>query len=91
MYQKGSKQGTVRFVLKPGESAKKVVLVGDFSKWQPILMRKQNDGSFTANVPLAAGTYEYKFIVDGEWVVDPENNTWALNPYGTLNSVAHVE
>jgi len=91
MYQKGSQQGTVRFVLKAPESARKVVVVGDFRKWQPVPMRKQKDGSFSATVALAPGTYEYKFIVDGEWVVDPDNNTWALNAYGTLNSVAHVE
>jgi 1,4-alpha-glucan branching enzyme len=91
MYEKGSKKGTVRFVMKPAQSAKKVVLVGDFSKWEPIVMRKQTDGRFSATVSLGAGTHEYKFIVDGEWVVDPDNNTWALNPYGTLNSVAHAE
>jgi 1,4-alpha-glucan branching enzyme len=91
MYATGTKKGTTRFTLKPGPAAVKVALVGDFSKWQPTAMKKQKDGSFAATVSLAPGTYEYKLIVDGEWVVDPDNNTWALNPYGTLNSVAHVE
>jgi hypothetical protein len=53
-------------------------------------MRKQKDGSYSTTVPLAVGSHEYKFILDGQWVVDPDNNAWALNPYGTLNSVVQV-
>jgi len=68
-----------------------VSAAGTFSDWQPVQMRKQKDGSFVANVPAQPGNHEYKFIIDGEWVVDPDNGAWALNPYGTLNSLAIVE
>lgn len=91
MYGKGSKKGTVRFSIKPAAGVKSVALVGDFDSWNPVQMRKQKDGSFSVAIPLAAGTYEYKYIVDGEWLVDPDNNTWALNSFGTLNSVANVQ
>ncbi len=91
MYGKGTKKGTTRFSIKPAAGAKAVSVVGDFSDWTPVEMRKQKDGSFAATVALAAGAHEYKFIVDGEWVVDPDNNTWALNSFGTLNSVVHIQ
>jgi 1,4-alpha-glucan branching enzyme len=89
MFSKGQKQGTFKFSVKANGS-KKVAVAGDFTKWQPVEMRKQKDGSYSATVPLAAGSHEYKFILDGQWVVDPDNNAWSLNPYGTLNSVVQV-
>jgi 1,4-alpha-glucan branching enzyme len=91
MIGKGSRKGTVRFSIRPGEGAKKAKIAGDFNNWQPQAMRKNRKGEFVAVVPLDKGTYEYKYLVDGRWVSDPDNNTFAANPYGTLNSVASIE
>ena len=91
MVGKGSKKGTVRFSFQVENTAKKVHLVGDFNDWKPVSMKKQKDGRYAITVPLNPGTHEYKFVVDGQWRVDPDNGAWALNPYGTLNSVAVVE
>ena len=91
MIGKGTKMGTTRFSLQPEDTAKKVQLVGNFSKWQPLDMKKQKDGKYVIVMDLRPGTYEYKFIVDGQWRVDPDNGAWALNPYGTLNSVVIVQ
>ena len=90
MIAKGSKKGTVRFSISPGSEVKKVLLVGEFNAWKGTAMPKQKDGSFAIVVDLSPGTHEYKFIVDGQWRVDPDNGAWALNPFGTLNSVATV-
>jgi 1,4-alpha-glucan branching enzyme len=90
MIEKGSKKGQIRFSIKPGNDVKQVQLVGDFNGWKASPMTKQKDGSFAATVMLRNGTYEYKFFVDGQWRVDPDNNAWALNPFGTLNSVLTV-
>ena len=90
MYGKGRKKGTVRIAYQAG-NAKSVGVAGSFSNWDIVRLRKQKDGSFVANVAVAPGSYEYKFIVDGDWQVDPDNSAWALNPYGTLNSLMVVE
>jgi 1,4-alpha-glucan branching enzyme len=90
MVEKGSKKGTMRFVCKPKGAPKQVALCGDFTGWKPVAMRKQKNGSFAVVVPLGPGTYEYKFVVDGDWQGDPESSCWAPNPYGTMNSVAQV-
>ncbi len=74
MIEKSSKKGQIRFSVKPGNSAKKVQLVGDFNDWKPQPMTHQKDGSFVAVVTLSSGTHEYKFIVDGQWRVDPDNS-----------------
>ena len=88
MVTKGRKKGTMRFAVKPEKAAASVMLAGDFNDWKPLAMRRQKDGTFVAIVALSSGSHEYKFIFDDQWRTDPDHNTWALNPYGTLNSVA---
>ncbi|MFP4107241.1 MAG: glycogen-binding domain-containing protein [Phycisphaerae bacterium] len=91
MVEQGRKRGTFRFSIAPGNGAKKVCLAGDFNDWQPQRLRKRPGGEFVAIVPLEPGTYEYKFVVDGEWTVDPDTSAWAANEFGTFNSVLRVE
>ena len=91
MFKKGTKKDTIRFSLKPGSSITKVEIAGDFNEWVPTLMKKQKGGEFALILNIQPGTYEYKFIVDGDWQVDPDHSAWALNPFGTLNSVIQVE
>jgi hypothetical protein len=39
---------------------------------------------------LAPGTYEYCFIVDGQWMPDPMARETVPNPFGGRNSVLKV-
>ncbi len=87
MYGNEQPQGTVRFAFKPQGAVQKVSVAGDFSQWQPRAMRKQKDGTFALIVPGVSKAFQYKFIVDGEWITDPDNSTWAVSPIGTLNSI----
>jgi 1,4-alpha-glucan branching enzyme len=91
MISKGRKKGSIRFSLKPGQEARSVSVAGDFNNWTPKPMRKQKSGQYVAILPLGSGTHEYKYVVDDRWVTDPENDTCAANPFGTVNSVAIVE
>jgi len=74
--------------------AKDVQLVGDFTDWEarPIIMdrMKPRSRTFGVVVDLPPGTYQYKFIVDGEWVEDPNADS-VTNDFGTSNSVIDVE
>jgi 1,4-alpha-glucan branching enzyme len=69
--------------------AKKVLLSGTFNEWSEICdpMKKDKSGVWKKTKMLSQGTYEYKFIIDGEWIPDPGCCDMALNQYGTLNSV----
>ena len=91
MYGKGRKKGSVRIALQVHGSAKSVAVAGTFTDWKPVKLRKQKGGEYVVNLDVPPGTYEYKFVVDGDWQVDPDNSAWALNPYGTLNSLMTVE
>lgn len=89
MISKGSKN-TVKFSLKAPPQARKVCLAGDFNSWKPVDMKKQKDGAYCATLELKSGTYQYKFIVDGNWVTDPDQPRMARNPYGSMNSMAQI-
>ena len=71
---------------------KRVSLCGDFNGWacNATPMERNEDGHWETTVDLAPGRYQYKFVVDGEWIPDPlaHENVWNL--HGTLNSVIEV-
>ena len=74
----------------PGHS---VALAGSFNDWDPdTAPMKDADGSgcYRCTVSLQAGSYEYKFVVDDEWILGEENPNFAPNDFGTLNSVLSV-
>ena len=91
MLTKGNKKGTIRFTFKPSNSPRTVQLAGDFNNWKPIQMRRETDRVFAVDVPLRSGTHQYKFIIDEQWVLDPDNTLSTPNCYGTTNSVARVD
>lgn len=69
--------------------AKSVQLVGDFSKWKPLedLMVQQKENKiWKGMVSLKPGKYQYKFIVDGEWRIDPYNSEVVTSDIGVNNS-----
>ncbi|MBM4398690.1 MAG: glycogen-binding domain-containing protein, partial [Deltaproteobacteria bacterium] len=67
-----------------------VQVAGEFSAWQSVPMTL-TDGiwSATVEVPLP-GAWEYKFVADGTWLLDPLNPSWTgEGPFE--NSIAFVE
>lgn len=67
--------------------AKKVYLAGTFNNWNSRDCRMQKRGdTWEAAVYLQEGTYGYKFVVDGQWIVDPANPDLRKDAYGNENS-----
>ena len=50
------------------------------------MIQEQGKHIWTVKVPLEAGTYQYKFIVDGEWRIDPGNPEVVTTSMGARNS-----
>lgn len=76
------------------EKGKAVYVAGEFNKWNPTAKKmayKAKEGLYAATIKLAAGTYEYKFVIDGTWCADPENVNSVPNDQGTFNSVIEVK
>lgn len=81
--------GVVLAAFYPDASA--VCVAGDFNGWQPAPMKRKNKkGDWQIKLPLASGSYRYRFVVDGQWQHDPKNPNTEPNPYGELNSVLTV-
>jgi 1,4-alpha-glucan branching enzyme len=76
------------------EPGSEVYVAGSFNDWAPAQKRMQErkgDGVYTATLMLPKGEYEYKFIINGVWCIDPECPAWVQNRLGTLNSVRLVD
>ncbi|ACK72642.1 alpha amylase catalytic region [Gloeothece citriformis PCC 7424] len=60
------------------------VLIGSFSEWQPIPMKKDDKGYFRTEVKLEDGEYEYKFRVRSKsWFLEPDQWVYIVDPYAT--------
>ncbi len=81
----------VRLVLTQ-PNAKEVFVAGSFNDWQPRAtpLSRSVDGPWAAELRLKPGEYEYRFIVDGEWVEDPAAEQQVSNSFGSHNSVLRV-
>lgn len=76
------------FRLEGYENAKSVCISGDINNWNPgSFQMTHTDSGWIFRAHLNKGKYRYKFVVDGEWMLDPANKLWEQNEYGTGNSV----
>jgi hypothetical protein len=74
-------------------NARSVALVGEFNDWDPgsTPLARGADGRWQVVLPLAAGRYEYAFLVDGaRTVADPTAPAAAAGDFGAPNSVVTV-
>src|ERR1041385_5301452 len=72
--------------------ARSVAVAGTFNQWDPTRthLRKDKDGNWRAEVSLPPGRHEYRFVVDGDWVSDPNAKHVLPNPFGSTNSIVDI-
>ena len=70
--------GGIRFTYTD-PNAGGVSWAGEFNGWNASAtpMARDAKGVWSVVVPLPAGEHQYKFVVDGQWVADPENGATA--------------
>ncbi len=87
-----SLKGNTTFRLKGHEDASVVALAGSFNEWNQsqLLFAREPDG-WVCRVDLDPGVYRYKFIVDGDWLLDPSNPETAEDEAGNVNNVVEVK
>jgi hypothetical protein len=80
------------FTLNNYPKAYNVIITGSFNNWsEDSYQMVKKDGKWSFPLYLKPGKYTYKFIVDGQWIIDPDNKLWEENEFGTDNSVLWVE
>jgi hypothetical protein len=87
-----SLKGNITFRLQGFPDAKVVAIAGDFNNWNQsqFLFSKEGSG-WVCRVNLPAGVYQYKFIVDGNWLIDPNNPKIVHDERGNENSLLRTE
>jgi 1,4-alpha-glucan branching enzyme len=77
-------------LIKPG--AKSVYVAGSFNQWKPDTtpLVQAGNGRWVGNLAVRPGRHEYLFVVDGQWLPDPNAKENVQNPFGGLNSVFTV-
>jgi hypothetical protein len=86
-----AKDGSIVFFLRNNAQARRVTLAGSFNNWSthstPMV---QVDSGWIASVKLSPGKYWYKFIADGNWMIDEDNSSRENDGAGNTNSVFYV-
>jgi 5'-AMP-activated protein kinase regulatory beta subunit len=85
------KRKRVQFVFETTD-ALEVAVSGDFNGWDPgkHMMTNNGHGLWKKTMMLPPGQYEYKFVVDGEWQIDPDNQCLNSNCFGTCNNILKI-
>lgn len=83
----------VTFLLNGYKNANRVILAGSFNDWNEndIKMERNEKGYWSYRLPLPAGKHYYKFIIDGTWILDPDNPVKEYDGEGNINSVFMVK
>lgn len=73
-------------------AAKQVFVAGSFNDWKPeqTPLLQAGNGRWKGSVWAGPGRHEYLFVVDGQWLPDPNAKESVENPYGGRNSVLRV-
>jgi hypothetical protein len=74
-------------LVKP--EAKSVCVAGSFNDWNPAKtpLARTEDGKWVGELTGISGRHEYLFVVDGQWLPDPNAQESVQNPFGGRNSV----
>lgn len=84
-------KGNTTFRLKGYSEANLVILSGTFNNWnQSQYVFGREGDEWVCRIDLDPGKYTYKFIVDGNWILDPANSVTQEDEAGNLNSVIVV-
>ncbi len=87
----GSPSASVRLEYT-NPTAAEVCVAGTFNDWRPEAtpMVALGEGRWKKELALPPGVYEYRIVVDGEWMADPLAAETNANPFGGAHSVLRV-
>jgi len=80
------------FYVDKDQNVNQFQIAGDFSNWKvgDYSTSRRGDSLFI-EVPLKAGKYHYKFVLNGAtWIADPNAVEYSIDPYGGQNSILTI-
>jgi hypothetical protein len=86
--REGSAQ--VRVVIEAPRGARTVALLGDFTLWEPVPMRRAGS-RWLAELNVANGTHHYGFLVDDEWYLPDDIRDVVPDEWGRQSAILVIE
>ncbi len=84
----------VSFSYQPPIAVEEVYLSGEFNDWDPegtLMTDDTGDGIYDVTIFLEPGEYEYKFVIEGEdWITPEDADDYAPDGFGGENAVIQV-
>ncbi|MBI9070817.1 MAG: alpha-glucosidase C-terminal domain-containing protein [Melioribacteraceae bacterium] len=83
-----------KFSFRPKKNYKEIFVFGEFNDWRRSeipLTDENKDGVFEKEISVEPGSYQYRFLVDGEEIVDKANPNKIENGKDHYNSVVIAE
>jgi hypothetical protein len=74
--------------------ADRIYVTGDFNDWQQqdTPLRQDRSGVWLAAVDLPRGkSYQFRYVIDGQWRTDSHADGFAENSFGSQNSIVVAE
>ena len=73
-------------------TARQVCVAGTFNDWDPKKgeMALSSEGTWRKSIGLKKGIYEYRLVVDGRWMADPQAKHAVWNDRGEKNSLLTI-
>jgi 1,4-alpha-glucan branching enzyme len=71
------------------EDANEVAVVGNFNEWnaEAVQLKKLKNGTFKGTVDLEKdNSYEFRYIVDGDYINDDQADAYAWNDYASAEN-----
>jgi hypothetical protein len=78
---------------QPLTLGRNVRIAGEFNNWSDVatpLRPHATLGVLEGVARIAPGSYQYRVVVDTQWIADPYNPLVAPNPFGGANSIVFV-
>lgn len=90
---KKSEKKKVTLTFDPkGRNVKSVQIAGEVNGWNPKSSSfKNKNGIWSIDLLLFPGNYQYKLVIDGDWILDPANPDTVDNNVGGFNSLLKVK
>ena len=71
-------------------ASKSVEIAGTFNGWKPEPLAYSCNGEWITTLKMAPGVHYYKYVVDGEWMHNP-NKECHEDEKGNINNVVRIE
>ncbi len=72
------------------KGAHSVEIAGDFNHWIPEALVARSEGLWQKVIPAKGTKFRYKYIVDGEWQIDPHHEEKRDNEFGGVDSYLEI-